>query len=139
MKILDYTIDCTGDAVVGDEVCFERAIFIGSWRKPKFAGLEQITGKIVNESYGRDKQQHTFTLARVDGSKLVIKGRNLYRNGTHRKPWPDESKRGEVAAEKHQRGNRARTQRDHRRAYESFDWQAESLSDFEKRNNLQPA
>lgn len=118
----DYPIPCTGDCVVGDEVTFERATFTGSWRKPRFAGNETITGKIVKDSYGRDKQQHTFTLELGDGSKLCIKGRNLYRNGTYRKPWADESHRHEATAEKHQRGDRARVQRDQRKAVAGLDF-----------------
>lgn len=36
-----HTINLSGDAVVGDEVCFERATFSGSYRSPKFAGFER--------------------------------------------------------------------------------------------------
>lgn len=67
----EFTINCTGDAVVGDEVRFERATFSGSFRNAKFAGFEMITGKIIRDSYGRDKQQHTrkprkiFTVAQA--------------------------------------------------------------------------
>lgn len=103
-----YTVRCTGDAVVGDEVRFERATFTGSFRNAKFAGFETVTGKIVKDSYGKDKQQHTFTLALDDGSELRIKGRNLYANGTYRKLWADESRRRAAAEEKHARGDSAR-------------------------------
>lgn len=106
-----YSICCTGDAVVGDEVSFERATFTGSFRNAKFAGFECITGKIIRDSYGRDKQQHTFTLEFADGSTLRIKGRNLYAEGVWRKPWADESTRGAVADEKHARGAIARAER----------------------------
>ncbi len=34
-----YLINCTGDACVGDEIAFERAIFGGSFRSPKFIGF----------------------------------------------------------------------------------------------------
>jgi hypothetical protein len=109
-----YCICCTGAAVVGDKVRFDRAIFSGSCRKPTFAGYERVTGKIVRDSYGADKQQHTFTL-RVGGIhtgyELRIKGRNLYRNGVWRKPWPDEAQRQAAAKEKHNRGARARAKR----------------------------
>lgn len=111
----DYIINCTGDCVVGDEVSFERAIFTGSFRNAKFDGFELVQGTLVNDSYGRDKQQHTFTLEMSDGSKLQIKGRNLYANGTYRKMWPDESQRGLAADEKHARGDRARAARDYRK------------------------
>ncbi|MEW6314647.1 MAG: hypothetical protein AB1513_11510 [Pseudomonadota bacterium] len=107
----EYTINCTGDAVVGDEVRFERATFSGSFRNAKFAGFEMITGKIIRDSYGRDKQQHTFTIALTGGGELRIKGRNLYANGTFRKPWADESIRRQAADEKHARGDAARAAR----------------------------
>jgi len=112
----EFTIDCTGDAVVGDEVRFERATFSGSFRNAKFAGFEMITGKIVRDSYGREKQQHTFTLELADGSKLLIKGRNLYANGLYRKPWKDESLRRKAAEEKHARGDAARRAREIRKS-----------------------
>ncbi len=107
----EYSVWCTGDAVVGDEVRFERAKFAGSFRNAKFAGFERLTGKIISDSYGRDKQQHTFTLALVDGTEVRIKGRNLYANGLYRKPWADEAARGEVQIEKHARGDVARAAR----------------------------
>lgn len=114
-----YSINCTGDVVVGDEVSFDRATFTGSFRNAKFAGFERITGKIVRDSYGRDKQQHTFTIQLADGSTFCIKGRNLYANGTFRKVWGNESERMMCATEKHARGDAARAARAHRRN-ESF-------------------
>ncbi len=110
-----YTIDCTGDAVIGDEVCFERATFSGSFRNPKFAGFEMIKGTIIKDSYGLQKQQHTFTIKTAEGGELKIKGRNLYANGTYRKSWADESLRHAIAAEKHSRGDLARAARDLRK------------------------
>lgn len=107
----EYPICCTGDAVVGDEIRFERAEFGGSYKRPVFLRFELVTGKIVADSYGADKQQHTFTVALPNGSKTRIKGRNLYREGVWRKAWPDESKRLLVADEKHKRGDVARAQR----------------------------
>ena len=109
-----YTIDCTGDAVVGDDVRFDRATFTGSFRNARFAGFERITGKIIRDSYGRDKQQHTFTIELDDGTITTIKGRNLYKEGIWRKPWSDESARQAAADEKHQRGDLARAERENR-------------------------
>ena len=106
-----YTLDCTGDCVVGDEVEFQRATFTGSWKKPKFNGYETIRAQIIKDSYGEMKQQHTFTLMAEDGRKILIKGRNLYRKGIMRKPWSDESQRERVRAEKHERGEQAREAR----------------------------
>lgn len=111
---MTYTIDCTGDCCCGDEVHFERAVFTGSFRSPKFSHNEVIEGLIVSESYGKEKQQHTFTIQLADESKIRIKGRNLYRNGTLRKPWADEIKREAVLLDKHQRGFNARKERSER-------------------------
>lgn len=38
-----------------------------------------IKGKVINSSYGKDKNQHTFTID-DNGKKLLVKGRNLYPN-----------------------------------------------------------
>lgn len=103
-----YSRDCTGDACVGDEVRFERAVFKGEYPDSTFSHLDLVTGKIVRDSYGKAKGQHTFTLDLDDGSTTRIKGHNLYANGLFRKPWPDESVRDEVLNEKHARGSAAR-------------------------------
>lgn len=111
----EHSIECTGDAVVGDEVCFERAMFSGSYHRPQFAGFERVTGTIEADSYGEAKQQHTFTIETAAG-RIRIKGRNLYRNRVWRRPWTDETERTEAATEKHERGDAARAERDERRA-----------------------
>lgn len=111
----EHPIRCDPDCVVGDEVIFERATFTGSFRNAKFAGFDRIAGRIVADSYGSEKQQHTFTIETATG-KIRIKGRNLYRNGVWRKPWTDETQRRAAAAEKHERGGAARATRDARRA-----------------------
>jgi hypothetical protein len=102
-----YSINTTGDACEGDQVCFERATFEGSYKALKFAGFERILGTIVGESYGAAKGQHTFTLD-CQGTRLLIKGRNLYKQGLYRRPWPDETLRRAVLHEKHERGNKVR-------------------------------
>lgn len=107
----EYKVNCTGDCVVGDEVRFDRATFSGSYRKPKFSGFERVTGKIIRDSYGAEKQQHTFTIQLADGTTTRIKGRNLYANGVYRKQWADEDDRKSVLTEKHARGARARNAR----------------------------
>lgn len=105
----EYSINATGDAVVGDKVRFERAVFSGSFKKPKFERFELVTGEIIKDSYGEVKQQHTFTLLLPNGEKMLIKGRNLYGNGLWRKPWINENERKEALDEKHRRGNMARS------------------------------
>ena len=111
-----YSIRCTGDACIGDHVAFERATFTGSFRNAKFAGFERVEGEIIRDSYGRDKQQHTFTLRHADGTESRVKGRVMYREGTYRKPWPDESARRAALDEKHARGDKARAARDERKS-----------------------
>ena len=108
-KKLGYTDDVTGDACKGDKILFARAKFTGSRKRPKFAGIEVVSGKIVNDSYGQSKQQHTFTIQTKGGEKLLIKGRNLYSIATFSKPRGDE--RQIQLTEKHQRGELARSQR----------------------------
>lgn len=106
-----YSIECTGDACVGDEVKFSRAIFDGTYPNSIFIGFDLVSAVVVADSYGKEKQQHTFTLAKPDGTKIRIKGRNLYRNRCFRKPWPNESDRVDVIREKHRRGGEARKAR----------------------------
>jgi hypothetical protein len=94
-----YTICCTGDCVTGDEIAFFNA---GKTEK-------RLYGTIVNDSYGAEKQQHTFTIELDDSpEKTLIKGRNLYKNGVYRKQWTDEAKRQKILDEKHSRGDEAR-------------------------------
>lgn len=111
----DYTIDCTGDVVAGDQIMFDRALFSGGFRNARFIGYERVTAIVIRESYGALKQQHTFTLARDNGTSLRIKGRTLYANKVHRKQMQNEDERAIVAAEKHQRGDQARRTRQQRR------------------------
>lgn len=115
-----FTIDCTGDACIGDKIEFTESVFGGSFKKPKFLGQRIIQAEIINESYGAAKQQHTFSLLVIGSSgyepieagfKIKRKGRNIYRNGTKRALWHDEKARLDVLEEKHGRGNIARANR----------------------------
>lgn len=89
-------------------------------RNGKVLGIRTVAGRVVKESYGAAKQQHTFTVEVLwtKGLKklpplfpLLVKGRNLYRLKTHRKPWKNEADRRKVLAEKHKRGSVARYRR----------------------------
>ena len=120
-------IDCTGDVCVGDTITFTEAVFKGGFSKPKFKGTRVNTCKVLKDSYGAAKQQHTFTIevivssgcdALAAGTKTTRKGRNIYRNGCYREPWADEKQRKEVLAEKHQRGDEAREARYRRKGRE---------------------
>ena len=117
-----FAIDCTGDVVKGDTILFTEGVFTGSYRNPKFAGDRIIIAKVTKDSYGEQKQQHTFTLRVLfsEGTSPVAgtirrKGRNVYRNGTKRKPWLAEEKRTKAQDEKHNRGDKARAVRNLRR------------------------
>lgn len=117
INIDKYKIDCTGDVCVGDEITIVRAVFRGSYRKPKFSHNERLFLKVVKDSYGKEKQQHTFTCLNIEtNQKILIKGRNVYRNGTMRKPWKDEELRNKTLDEKHERGDKARFMRDWRKS-----------------------
>jgi len=124
-----FTIPCTGDACRGDTILFTEAVFGGSYRKPKFLGERRVVARIVNDSYGALKQQHTFALEILDsdgfdplapGTRTTRKGRNVYRRGTRRQPWPDEAARALALAEKHDRGSEARRRRDARREEDGY-------------------
>lgn len=119
-----FTYPCTGDVCAGDTIVFEEAVFEGSFRKPRFAGDRKIAAHVLKDSYGADKQQHTFSLEIIwcrghdpiaPGKRIRRKGRNVYRNGTKRMPWANEAERGVSLDEKHQRGDKARVARDIRK------------------------
>lgn len=119
-----FAKDCTGDVVAGDDILWTEGVFGGSYRKPKFLGVRRIAGRVLADSYGAGRQQHTLTIEVLwsdgeapedEGAKIRRKGRNIYRNGTYRTPWEDESLRNAAAAEKHARGDEARAARDLRR------------------------
>jgi hypothetical protein len=120
----NFTIDCTGDVCVGDTIHYTETVWGGSHKKPINMGERHIIAKVIKDSYGKKKQQHTFTLLVVDSYgysplfkniKVIRKGRNIYRNGTLRKEWSNEEERLEVLNEKHQRGSIARVDRQIRR------------------------
>ncbi|KAG9450848.1 hypothetical protein H6P81_010813 [Aristolochia fimbriata] len=123
-----FLINCTGDVCRGDVVLFRQRVY----RKFDLArkggdviGKRTVAGRVVKESYGAAKQQHTFTVE-VLWSKgpqslpplfpLLVKGRNLYRLKTFRQLWDDEVERHKVLAEKHKRGGEARLTRAIKRA-----------------------
>ncbi|MFQ5534775.1 MAG: hypothetical protein ACE5EM_08140 [Sphingomonadales bacterium] len=122
---MTYSIDCTGDICVGDVIEFTEGVFGGSYRRPKFLGDRTIRARVVKDSYGSARQQHTFTLEIIESTGLDPlkintvtrrKGRNVYRNGTRRQPWADEAERQAALDEKHHRGDVARAEREERHA-----------------------
>ncbi|KAI3785038.1 hypothetical protein L1987_44147 [Smallanthus sonchifolius] len=112
-----FSINCTGDACKGDVVLFRQKVYK---KQGKIVGKRTVAGRIVKESYGTFKQQHTFTVEVLWSkpykncpplSTLLVKGRNLYRHGTYRQPWKNEAERLKVLGEKHNRGDEARHKR----------------------------
>ncbi|XP_073147637.1 zinc finger CCCH domain-containing protein 62-like isoform X2 [Henckelia pumila] len=123
-----FLLNCKGDACMGDVVMFEQNVYEvfniasrGGSGAP--CGTRVVVGRIVKESYGSAKQQHTFTIEVLwsKGEKplpplhpLLIKGRNLYRLKTLRQKWEDEGERQKILLEKHTRGGAARSNREAR-------------------------
>ncbi|KAK8941317.1 Zinc finger CCCH domain-containing protein 62 [Platanthera zijinensis] len=115
-----FTINCTGDVCKGDVVMFKQRVyekFDKMSRSGKVLGKRTVVGRVVKESYGVAKQQHTFTVEVLwsKGVKplpplypLLVKGRNLYRFRTFRQGWHNEAERCKVLEEKHRRGATAR-------------------------------
>ncbi|KAH6788253.1 SAP domain-containing protein [Perilla frutescens var. hirtella] len=115
-----FRLDCTGDVCKGDIVLFHQRVHqtSGKTARNRTVGRRTVAGRIIKESYGATRQQHTFTVEVLwnRGTKkldplfpLLVKGRNLYRLKTFRQLWQNEKERVEVLAEKHRRGNAARS------------------------------
>lgn len=130
-------VECTGDVVCGDEIIFVR----GNWERVpinrfgklawRFTSYDVVRAKVVNDSYGAKKQQHTFTLRLRSGEKILIKGRNLYRFIVFRKKWKKEDDRKMALLEKHRRGKAARSARNNRITYSLVD----QINDLELYSN----
>lgn len=125
---IEEYLPCHGDIVVGDIVKFSQAVFEGSYPKVKYAGERINIAEIIKDSYGKDKQQHTFTIKILESTGMSpykkddithIKGRNIYKD-CKRKLWDDELKRDEVRNEKHERGSNARKLKIERRQGYNF-------------------
>ncbi|XP_054781637.1 zinc finger CCCH domain-containing protein 62-like [Prosopis cineraria] len=124
-----FVQNCKGDACTGDVVLFEQNVYETFSIASRSAsgppcGKRIVAGRIVKESYGAEKQQHTFTIEVLwsKGEKplpplypLLIKGRNLYRLKTLRQRWDDEGARRKILTEKHSRGDVARANREARK------------------------
>ncbi|KAJ6774431.1 SAP DOMAIN-CONTAINING PROTEIN [Salix purpurea] len=118
-----FFINCRGDVCKGDVVMFVQKVyskFNNVTRHGKILGSRTVAGRVVNESYGSAKQQHTFTVEVLWSkgvkklpplSPLLVKGRNLYKLRTFRQRWNNEAERQKILAEKHKRGTAARLAR----------------------------
>jgi hypothetical protein len=93
-------------------------MFGGSWRKPTFLRLRTRDSENRPRKLWRGETTthiHTSRWRQTQWIEIRIKGRNLYRNGVWRKPWPDEAQRQAAAEEKHKRGARASAERRERK------------------------
>ncbi|KAK2372711.1 zinc finger CCCH domain-containing protein [Trifolium repens] len=127
-----FNINCTGDVCLGDVVLFRQKVyekFNKVTRHGRVIGNRTVAGRVVKESYGAAKQQHTFTVEVLWSSgvkklpplsPLLVKGRNLYKQKTYRQRWKNEADRVKVLSEKHRRGAAARSVRALRQKKKSY-------------------
>lgn len=108
------------DVVKGDRVAFVRKIWGCAGGRAVITGYELVVGAVEKEKYGEKTGQHTFTIVRDSGERLMIKGRNLYNLAVWRELWADEAERAAVAREKHERGREAREKRDELRTWATW-------------------
>jgi hypothetical protein len=115
----------TKDIAAGAVVIFRQSVFSGGSfgryrRKPKFVGYRWVKGLVIRESYGAEKQQHTFTIEVIESDGcdphakshvMRIKGRNLY-ECAYELVAADQS----ALDDKHVRGKQARLMRELRKA-----------------------
>ncbi|KAG6541432.1 hypothetical protein Mapa_017211 [Marchantia paleacea] len=118
-----FTINCTGDVCKGDVIKFKRRVYKAgsvSRKSAEAIGEHLVVGRVVKESYGEKKQQHTFTVEVLWSAgykplppmrQLLVKGRNLYKLRTYRQKWENEGLRKMSLDEKHERGAAARSKR----------------------------
>lgn len=104
----NLTVDCY--------ITFSESVFSGHYRSPNYEGERTISGKIVKESYGSSRGQHTFTILidEIDGAesskykigqKIRRKGRNVY-GGLEKVDYPENY--ATLAEEKRGRSENAR-------------------------------
>jgi hypothetical protein len=98
----DYKIYCNGEACVGDEVAFRRAIFKFQAGVAVHSHYQLTLAKIKNQTMS-PAGQISYTLELCDGKNSRISERNLYSQQLFRKPWEDEEARDVLAAEKRKR------------------------------------
>ncbi len=118
----------TTSVIGGDVIRFKESVYCGSVKRPKYIGERTIEAAVLSESYGAIKQQHTFTLRVVDSdgiealrplTKILRKGRNIYRFGVERLLWKDETERQLHLEEKRKRGTEAARMREHRKEFQN--------------------
>lgn len=97
----------TYNIIKGDLIVFKESVFGGNYRNPVYEGERTIKAKVLKESYGKKRGQHTFTLKVIDVSgtraneilgreTIRRKGRNLYKECYLIKRIEDEDKETEA-------------------------------------------
>lgn len=106
----------THDLVVGCIFDLEDPVFGGSFRNPKHLYDRRLRVRIIRDSYGDVKGQHTFTLEVLEadrdlqpGDTIRRKGRNVYGRIVGDVEYPPDY--AEKAADKHARGAEAAARR----------------------------
>jgi hypothetical protein len=89
-----YSVLCAGDAVVGDEITFRRAVMIYKKGNYTFDRYDLITAKIIKET------PKCYSLEMTNGETIQIMQKIMYKEQLFRKPWDDETAREELADEK---------------------------------------
>ena len=89
-----YSIQCVGDAVVGDEISFNRALFKFICGQVVFDRGEIFSGRIIKET---DK---CYILETKNGKQKIISQKVMFREKLFRKSWIVESDREKLAIEK---------------------------------------
>lgn len=125
MKINDFMLlnpQPTYDIVIGDIILFSEPVWSGSYykgKKSRPSGERKILAEVIDENYGYEKQQHTFSLLVLDADgyestdvlkkgKILRKGRNIYTDNTLSISNLDEKTREIYAENKHLRGLEAK-------------------------------
>lgn len=114
-KRSEYLSDVTGDACVGDRICFLDPVLDKSKSSPRLL-YKVLEAEIVRDSYASYQQNkpHTFTLVDGKGRRFVRPAKTIYSCGTlaiERDP----KVRAQYLKEKHARGSEARLLREKRR------------------------
>ena len=108
-----YPVVVTGDACVGDHVCYLEPFLDVRRHKLLF---RVVRAEIIRDSYEKyeERRPHMFTLSDEDGHQFLRPAKTVYAYGTFA-VWRDPTERTKYLVEKHARGAAARFLRDKRK------------------------
>ncbi|MCM8827588.1 MAG: hypothetical protein NC904_08770 [Candidatus Omnitrophica bacterium] len=115
------------DIVQNDIIKFYEEVYERVGNKYKYRFLRYIKALVVNESYGKKRMQHTFTLKVIDsdyynsGTIIMRRGRNIYSNDPKRLLWEDENLRSKYIMLKREKKNKVKEEYEKRK--EKLIWQ----------------